>query len=190
MSEQAKGHNIDVKDEEEIEIPEQKSSKKAEKKKSPAEIMQDEIDSLKAQLKESEEKVLRNAAEYENIRKRLLKETDDRLKYSNQVLLESMLPVIDNLELAFNHSDSGADNASLRQGVELTMKQFLEVLGKFGLTAVDAGEGVEFDPTYHDALMLDSREDLENNVVTMVLQKGFKLHDRVIRPAKVKVNKK
>lgn len=154
---------------------------------------EDETESLKKQLQEANDRVLRASAELDNFRKRLTKETDDKLKYSNQVLMSEMLPVIDNLELAVGHikDDNGESQVgALKQGVEITLKQMKETLAKFGLKEIQAEEGDKFDPQYHEALAMDDRDDLENNAISLVMQKGYTLHDRVVRPAKVKVNKK
>jgi len=152
--------------------------------------LEEEISKLKEELKSKDDKILRLSAELDNFRKRLMKETEEKLKYANQVLLENLLPVIDHLEMALMHVNPDASVESIKQGVELTLKQLKDTLAKFGLKEIELNVGDNFDPNYHEALMLDNKDNFENNQVTQILQKGYILHDRVIRPSKVSVNKK
>lgn len=149
-----------------------------------------ELEKLKKELQEKDDKILRLSAELDNFRKRLMKETEEKLKYANQVLLKDLLPVIDHLEMALIHVKPDSPVESIKEGVELTLKQMKDTLAKFGLKEIELNIGDDFDPNYHEALMLDNKEEYENNKVTQVLQKGYILHDRVIRPSKVSVNKK
>ncbi|MGA1846077.1 nucleotide exchange factor GrpE [Deferribacter abyssi] len=152
--------------------------------------LENENKELKKQLQEKEETILRLSAELDNFRKRLLRETEEKLKYANQVLLESLLPVIDHLEMALDHIKPDSPVESLKQGVDLTLKQMKDILAKFGLQEIELNIGDDFDPNFHEALMLDYKDDFENNKVTQILQKGYTLNGRVIRPSKVSVNKK
>jgi len=158
---------------------------------SEIEVLRKENESLKKELEQEKEKVLRLAAELDNFRKRLTKETEEKLKYANQKVILDFLTIIDNLEMAIFHIDSAKPDAleALKEGVELTLKQFKDTLSKYGAKEIKTDIGDEFNPNLHDAMMLDSDENYENNTITMVMQKGYTLHDRVIRPAKVRVNK-
>ncbi len=151
---------------------------------------ENEIDKLKQQLKEAEEKYMRVVAELDNFRKRSVKETQDKLKFANQQIITNLLTVIDHLDMAVSHITPESSLESLKEGVELTLKQFNDVFEKFGVKEIPCEVGQTFDPNLHEAMMLDDTEDFEDNAITMVLQKGYQLNDRVIRPAKVKVNKK
>lgn len=158
---------------------------------SEIEVLKKENESLKKELEQEKEKVLRLAAELDNFRKRLTKETEEKLKYANQKVILDFLTIIDNLEMAISHIDSAKPDAleALKEGVELTLKQFKDTLSRYGAKEIKTDIGDAFNPNLHDAMMLDSDENYENNTITMVMQKGYTLHDRVIRPAKVRVNK-
>jgi molecular chaperone GrpE len=155
--------------------------------KSESELLREQIDTLKKQAEDAKNDALRAVADADNFRKRLSKDADERVKYAGTKILEGLLPVLDNLEMAIDHSE--CDNP-LKQGVELTLKLMLETLNKNGLEKIAVEAGAEFDPAFHEALMLDSTDEYDSNKVTMVLQNGYTLNGRVIRPAKVKVNKK
>lgn len=150
----------------------------------------DEIKELKEKLREAEEKYVRIAAELDNYRKRTEKETRDKLKFANQQIITNLLTVIDHLDMAINHITPDSSLESLKEGVELTLKQLNDIFEKFGVKEIPCCVGEEFDPNLHEAMMLDETDEHEDNKITMVLQKGYQLNDRVIRPAKVKVNKK
>ncbi|MCA1927903.1 MAG: nucleotide exchange factor GrpE [Calditerrivibrio sp.] len=150
-----------------------------------------EVESLRKALFESNENLLRVKADAENFRKRITKEYEEKMKYANQSLLMEFLSVADNMDLALSHAGQGNEESldKFKEGLMLILKQFKDLLAKHGMKEICCNEGDKFDPNLHDALMLDSRDDLDNNTITMVLQKGYTLHDRVVRPAKVKVNK-
>ena len=145
---------------------------------------------LLAEAEAAKDSELRSLAEMENVRKRLTKEYDDKLKYANLNLISALFPVMDNFETAMNHISGDNPVEALKEGVNLTLKQMRETLERYGLTEVELNVGDEFNPLYHEALMVDCDENFENNKVTMVFQKGYTLHGRVVRPSKVKVNKK
>lgn len=162
----------------------------AEAEKDPIEVLQEQNMRLLEQMNEAKDNELRAVAEMENVRKRLVKEFDDKLKFSNQNLIAGLFPVMDNFETSLNHINPEAPVESLKEGVELTLKQMRETLEKFGLEEIELNIGDEFNPLYHEALMVECDEEHENNTVLMILQKGYMLHGRVVRPSKVKVNKK
>ena len=158
--------------------------------KDPVKVLQEQNMRLLEQFNEAKDNELRAVAEMENVRKRLIKEFDDKLKYSNQNLIAGLFPVMDNFETALDHINPDNPVESLKEGVELTLKQMREVLEKFGLEEIELKVGDDFNPLYNEALMVDASDEYENNAVLMILQKGYKLHGRVVRPSKVKVNKK
>ncbi len=131
---------------------------------------------------------MRLAAEFENYKKRVAKEKADLIRYGNEELVKELLPVIDNLERALAHSTSGADKEGIKEGVEITLQQFLNVLQRFGVTPITA-EGEPFDPSRHEAVMEKAASDCEPGYVIAELQKGYMLNDRLVRPAKVIVAK-
>lgn len=145
---------------------------------------------LAEELAAAKDSELRSLAEMDNVRKRLTKEFDDRLKYANLNLISALFPVMDNFETALSHISGDNPVESLKQGVDLTLKQMRETLEKNGLKEIELNVGDDFNPIYHEALMVDSDENYDDNKVLMILQKGYTLHNRVVRPSKVKVNKR
>ncbi|MDR2869173.1 MAG: nucleotide exchange factor GrpE [Deferribacteraceae bacterium] len=143
---------------------------------------------LQEKLKEAEYRLLKYAADTENYIRRLNRDTDDKIKYANQSLLSKFLPVLDNFDLTLQHADTSPIEALL-EGVKLTHKSMLDTLAKVGLTVITAEIGSNFDPNTQEAIMLTANPELPNNCVTMVLQNGYVLEGRIIRPAKVQVNK-
>lgn len=165
-------------------------TKETDSPKDPMTVLQEQNMRLLEQLNEAKDNELRAMAELENVRKRLIKEFDDKLKYANLNLIAGLFPVMDNFETALGHINPENPVESLKEGVELTLKQMREVLEKNGLEEIELNVGDDFNPLYHEALMVDNSDEYENNAVLMIFQKGYKLHGRVVRPSKVKVNKK
>jgi molecular chaperone GrpE len=149
-----------------------------------------ENEELKRKLEDEHNNMLRVVADYENMKKRLYKDLEYKVKFANSELIKNLLPVIDHLEIALQHTKEQSDIQALNEGVNLTLRQFKNILEKFGLKDIEIGDNENFDPSYHEAMMLENHEDKDNNVITKVLQKGYLLHDNVIRPVKVAVNKK
>ena len=149
-------------------------------------ILKKQVENLENILKEKNEEILRRAADLDNYRKSLTKETEDKVRFANQAVVKDFLPVIDNIEMALQHTEEGSP---LREGIMLTIKSFKDVLSRHGVTEINSEIGTVFDPAVHEAIMMDNLAEYENNTVTLCVQKGYILNDRVIRPAKVKVNK-
>lgn len=192
-----KEHREDVKNNDELKDIEEKekvmdNSKENDIVENAETNVYDEVESLRKALEEANENLLRVKAEADNFRKRLNKEFEEKLKFANQSLLIDFLTFADNLEIALRHVTQGSDESldKFKEGLQLILKQFKDLLAKHGMKEICCNEGDQFDPNLHDALMLDSIDDMENNTITAVLQKGYTLHDRVVRPTKVKVNKK
>lgn len=145
---------------------------------------------LKAQEKSvSEElnnKYLRLYAEFDNYKKRVNKDKEELAKYGNESLIYELLPVIDSLELALKHATE-EPLAGIVQGVEMTLKELLRTLEKFGLTKIDA-TGKTFDPSIHHAMTQVEREDLEEKMVAEELRTGYLYRDKVLRPSLVAVS--
>ncbi|MBD1555903.1 nucleotide exchange factor GrpE [Vibrio sp. S9_S30] len=145
--------------------------------------------SSEAKVKEQQESVLRAKADVENMRRRSEQEIDKARKYALNKFSEELLPVIDNLERAIQAAD--AENEVIKpflEGVELTHKTFVDVVSKFGLKEINP-EGEAFNPEYHQAMSIQESPDHESNSVMLVMQKGYELNGRVIRPAMVMVAK-
>lgn len=154
---------------------------------SAAEVKVEEPD-LKNELQEQRDKYLRLYAEFENYKKRVIKDKEEIIKYGNESLLFELLPVIDNLEMAMKHSSNDV-SAGLIQGVEITLKEFLRVLERFGLSQIET-VGKAFDPSKHHAMAQIERDDIEESTVVEDYRKGYMFKDRVLRPSLVAVSKR
>ena len=131
---------------------------------------------------------LRLQADIENLRKRSERELANAHKYVLERFSQELLPVRDSLEMGLaTFMESAADPEKLHEGVELTLQMLTGVLEKFGITEINP-QNEPFNPEYHQAMSVQAREDLEPNTVVTVVQKGYLLHDRLIRPAMVIVS--
>ena len=140
------------------------------------------------ELHKEHDRLLRAVAEHENYKKRVAREKADSLKFSNESLIRELLPVLDNLELSLEHARNSTSTDAIIDGVELIKKEFLRKLEKFGLTAISA-QGEKFDPTKHEATAQVETSQQPENTVVHELQKGYFIHDRLLRPARVTVAK-
>lgn len=134
---------------------------------------------------ENWEKATRALAELENVRRRAEREVSNAHRYSIDKLLQALLPVADSLEQALQIAEK---DSQMAEGLKLTLKLFLDVLEKQGVTQLNP-EGEPFDPKEHEAMTMQEAETAQPNTVLAVFQKGYKLHDRIIRPARVVVAK-
>ncbi|OEE75814.1 nucleotide exchange factor GrpE [Vibrio genomosp. F6] len=145
--------------------------------------------SSEAKIKEQQESVLRAKAEVENMRRRTEQEIDKARKYALNKFAEGLLPVIDNLERAIQAADAEHEAVKpILEGVELTHKTFVDTVSKFGLKEINP-EGEVFNPEFHQAMSIQESPDHESNTVMFVMQKGYELNGRVVRPAMVMVAK-
>ena len=141
-------------------------------------------DKLQKEYDELNDRYMRTLAEYDNFRKRSQKDIESRVSYTKTALLSKILPVIDNFERAAFNAD--ADFEGYKKGIEMTVNQFIEILKGLGVESF--GEvGEEFDPNFHNGVMHIDDETLGENVIADVFMKGYKIGDKVIRPATVKV---
>ena len=134
-----------------------------------------------------EEALLRSRAELDNAFKRNISDVEKAHKYGVERLLNELLPVVDNLEHALNNFSKNSTNED-REGVELTLKSFESALDKFGIRPIYP-TNEHFDPVKHEAVMTSKDPDKENNEIENIFQRGWELHDRVVRPARVSVIK-
>ena len=135
---------------------------------------------------EVEEMRLRMAAEMDNFQKRLKREHEEQMRYAGEKVLGDLLPTLDNLDLALRYGSKHEACKDMLQGVAMTHKLLLDAVEKHGLKPLGE-EGEEFDPNVHEAVGFEDRPDFAPNSVARVLQRGFKLGDRLLRPAKVMV---
>lgn len=160
----------------EKELKEQETAEGAEEA-TELQKLQEEYDALN-------DRYMRTLAEYDNFRKRSQKDIESRVSYTKGDILSKILPVIDNFERAAFNAD--ADFEGYKKGIEMTVNQFIEILKSMGVEAF--GEvGDQFDPNFHNGVMHIDDESLDENVIADVFMKGYKIGDKVIRPATVKV---
>ena len=160
----------------------------------PVKEAEDELSALKRELAEAKDKTLRTFAELENYRKRSARTLQEELKYANMSLIRDMLPVMDNLLRAIEAAEKQAESGELTEqgkalldGVKMVVEQFNTVLGKHNCTPIEA-VNQPFDPNFHQAITQMPSADVEPNTVIMETQKGYVLHDRVVRPSQVIVS--
>ena len=148
-----------------------------------------EIEELKNKVNSLQELLLRNQAELQNYKKRKDEETERILKYKDEDFIKELLPIIDNFERAIKMDDDDLTDevSKFLEGFKIIYSNTINILNKFQVKEISA-EGVEFDPTYHHAVLVDHNEEKTKGVVLEVLQKGYMYKDRVIRPPMVKVN--
>lgn len=158
---------------------------------------QDEVSQLRAQLEAAEaeagqarDELLRVQAEMQNLRRRTEQDIEKAHKYGQEKFSVELLAVMDNLERAAAASEASEDEAvkAIQEGVALTLKGFADCFARFNIEAVDP-QGEPFDPQLHQAMSIQESPDAEPNTVIAVMQKGYTLHGRVIRPAMVMVSK-
>jgi molecular chaperone GrpE len=142
--------------------------------------------SCDSDLKTAQDRYLRLAAEFENYKKRTQKDQDEFRKYSNERLLKELLPVLDNLQRALQHGQASGNPEGVLQGVELTVKKYLDILSRFGVTPIPT-LGLPFDPAIHQAVAKVESKGHKPNTIVDEYEKGYYLHDRVLRPATVTV---
>lgn len=155
--------------------------------KTAEQLLQEEIDHLKEQVKNSEDKYLRLYAEFENFKKRKNQEIDTNNKYKSQKIIIEILPSLDNLERAMQVTTENEEVKTLLKGVEMVYEGLQYALKAEGVELIET-DNVAFDPNHHHAVMQDSDSEKESGIILETFQKGYKLKDRVIRPAMVKVN--
>ena len=182
MSEKDLKDTIPTPEEPELETPEVEAADQQPQAETPDPLLE-ELESLKNQTAQQEDKYLRLAAEYDNYRKRTSKEKESLWTDVKAETAAAFLPVYDNLERALKQT---TDDEAYKKGVEMTMTQLKEVLSKLGITEIPA-LGQPFDPNLHNAVMHVEDESLGENTVAEVFQAGFQCGEKVIRFAMVKV---
>lgn len=148
-----------------------------------------EIEKLKLDLTNVNEKMLRNQAELVNFKRRKEDEVSHMMKYCNEDILKSLLPIIDNFErgLMMDDNDLSDEVSKFLSGFKMIYTDIIGIMNKNEVKEIEA-EGIEFDPKVHQAVLMDHDEEKPHGVVLEVLQKGYMYKDKVIRPAMVKVN--
>jgi molecular chaperone GrpE len=171
----------------EVEDEAEEAADPAEPQPDPIAQLQAQIDALTAEKASLYDKLLRRQAEFENYRKRVARERGELYQHGRDDVLLQFLPVVDNFERALSSLEaSEGDAEALRHGVELIHKQFKDALSKFGLETVEA-VGHTFDPHVHEAVTTEATDKHKENTVIEEFQRGYRIGDRLLRPAKVKV---
>ncbi|OMH39349.1 nucleotide exchange factor GrpE [Motiliproteus sp. MSK22-1] len=174
---------------EEVEGLEADSVPGAEVQEASAELLQSELEKAQAELVDAKNQVLRAHAEAQNVRRRAEQDVEKAHKYALEKFTNELLPVVDSLERAIESAQSEeAGIGAIRDGVELTLNMFVAALKKFNVESVNP-EGEPFDPQLHQAMSMVENAEVEPNTVLHVMQKGYQLNGRLVRPAMVMVSK-
>jgi molecular chaperone GrpE len=152
------------------------------------ESLMQQIEEQKCIAAENLEKALRAQAELDNMRKRTARDIENAHKYSLERFVTDLLPVIDSMELGLSASENASDIASLKEGLDLTFKMFASSLEKFGVKVINP-VGEKFNPELHQAVSMQEAEGIDSGNVITVMQKGYELNGRLVRPAMVIVAK-
>ena len=174
---------------------EEKKGKRVSYKKKYLEVKK-ELENLKKELASTDEEareyldyLKRLKAEFENYKKRVLKEREQTVKLANEILIRQFLPIMDDLERALSSVKKTKDIDSLVEGIVMVLNQLKKILKKQGVEEIKA-KGKEFDPYFHEAVLELKSDKYPNNFVVEEMRKGYKLNNRILRPAMVKVNKR
>ena len=166
--------------------------KESEIKPAMVEIATDTLAELEKKAKEAQDlydRLLRNHADFDNYKKRVAKELEEFRKLAVESLVERLLPVLDNFDRALSHAEKDTDPKHIYDGVVMIRKLFEDALKKQGVTDIHS-LGEKFDPHVHEAIAFEETEDKEEGIVVEVFQHGYKLNDRLLRPAMVKITKR
>ena len=154
-----------------------------------AEELSAELEQARRKADENWNQVLRLNAEMENLRKRMQREVEGAHKFALEKFVTELLPVRDSLEMGLSAAHGGdGESDKIREGMELTLKQLVGAMEKFGVVQIDP-KGERFDPQLHEAMSIQESADHDPNTVLVVMQKGYTLNDRLVRPAMVVVSK-
>ncbi|MFA5514526.1 MAG: nucleotide exchange factor GrpE [Sphaerochaetaceae bacterium] len=152
--------------------------------------LEEENESLKKEMESQKDEFTRKVADMDNYRKRLIREKEAAIQFANERLINDIIPILDDFERAIEAGQQTNDVSSYVDGLKLIQTHFLEMLDRnWGLKRMDEIIGKEFSPHEHEAMLMEESEKYENETVLAELQKGYYLHDRVLRTAKVKVGK-
>jgi molecular chaperone GrpE len=143
---------------------------------------------LQGDIERFRDLALRSQADFENFRKRAAREKEDAIKFANASFLERLIPILDNFELGLNAARTSAADSPILAGMDMVAKQLTEFLASSGVEAVN-GEGQPFDPNLHEAVAHEESASVKEGVITRQLRRGYKLRDRLLRPATVVVSK-
>jgi molecular chaperone GrpE len=164
------------------------NEKVSETRSGQADEPQDQLTQLKAELSKYKDVALRSVADLDNYRKRMAREKDDAIRYANSSFLERLIPILDNFELGLQAAKAGGSQSAVQDGMIMVFKQLQDFLASCGVETIDA-TGQHFDPNVHEAIAQEQNAEIPEGFVVRQLRKGYKLRDRLIRPANVVVSK-
>jgi molecular chaperone GrpE len=148
--------------------------------------LQKMVEDLRSELDKYKDLALRSVADLDNYRKRVAREKEDAIRYANASFLERLIPVLDNFELGLQAAKVSASASAVLDGMGMVHKQLQDFLASCGVEIIEA-QGQKFDPNLHEAIAQEETADVEDGVVLRQVRKGFRLRDRLLRPANVVV---
>ncbi|MFT6448136.1 MAG: molecular chaperone GrpE [Oleispira sp.] len=173
---------VDV--EEQVETAEEQQAAEA----SVEEALQAELGAAQEEIAQLKDQMLRVQADAQNVRRRAEQDVEKAHKFGQEKFSRELLSVLDNLERALAATPESEETTALREGVDMTLQGFLSTLTKFNVEAIDP-QGEAFNPEFHQAMAMQENEEFAPNTVMAVMQKGYSLHGRLLRPAMVMVSK-
>jgi molecular chaperone GrpE len=159
-----------------------------ETKSARIDAVDEQMTQLQAELNKYKDVALRSVADLDNYRKRMAREKDDAIRYANAGFLERLIPILDNFELGLQAAKAGGSQSAVLEGMSMVSKQLQDFLSSCGVETIDA-TGLHFDPNAHEAIAQEWNEEIPEGFVVRQLRKGYRLKDRLIRPANVVVSK-
>jgi molecular chaperone GrpE len=150
--------------------------------------LQKQVDDLRSELEKYKDLALRSVADLDNYRKRVAREKEDAIRYANAGFLERLIPVLDNFELGLQAAKASGSGSAVLDGMSMVHKQLQDFLASCGVETLEA-QGQKFDPNLHEAIAQEATAEVEEGVVLRQVRKGFRLRDRLLRPANVVVAK-
>lgn len=151
-------------------------------------VEEDDLAKMQQDLERFRDLALRSQADFDNFRKRAAREKEDAIKFANTSFLDRLIPILDNFELGLGAAKNSTEKSPIVAGMEMVAKQLTDFLSDSGVTTIDA-TGQKFDPNLHEAIGQEESAEVPENHVVRQMRKGFKLKDRLLRPANVIVSK-
>jgi molecular chaperone GrpE len=168
--------------------PEARQEQQAEPAEDPTAPLREKIEALEQSLADAEADKLRALADFQNLRRRSQEEKEILRRFATENLVTALLPVLDNFERTVSHLQAGADPEKMLEGIRIVEKQLKQVLEGQQLRRIDA-VGQPFDPDLHDAIAMETSDEHPNDTIIAEIEPGYRMGDKVIRPARVKVAK-
>jgi molecular chaperone GrpE len=171
-----------------VDVEEQVETAEESAETSVEEALQAELIAAQAEVAQLKDQMLRVQADAQNVRRRAEQDVEKAHKFGQEKFSRELLSVLDNLERALAATPESEETLALREGVDMTLQSFLSTLAKFNVEAIDP-QGETFNPEFHQAMAMQENADFPPNTVMAVMQKGYSLHGRLLRPAMVMVSK-